>query len=379
MDTMQQITKARAALILDQPFFGTLALRLKPKIDNSSPTAWTNGREIAFNEKFVESLSLDQLKGLICHEVMHCAAGHITRRQNRDMKKWNVAGDYAINQIIEDARMTLPPGRLISSRFAGMHAEAIFAALPTDAGQGPNNGPGDSDPGQCGEVRDAPAEDGNGPPSPADMSQTAVDWEIAVRQAAQAAKARGNLPGGLKEFIKAATAHPAPWRDILRRFITETAKDDYQWSRPNRRFIHQGVYLPSLHSEKMGRVAIVIDTSGSISSKELSIFGAELSAILEDTKASALLMYCDTSIQKTLELSPDNLPLTLESIGGGGTDFRPPFKYIEDHDHRPVCLVYLTDMEGCFPDTPPPYPVLWATTENHEAPFGEIVKINTKV
>ena len=98
MTAAEKITKARAGLVLDLPFFGSLALRLKCKPDETCQTAWTDGQSIGYNPEFIDPLPLDQVKGLLAHEVMHLACSHHTRRGNRDPKKWNIAGDFAINQ-----------------------------------------------------------------------------------------------------------------------------------------------------------------------------------------------------------------------------------------------------------------------------------------
>ena len=88
------------------------------------------------------------------------------------------------------------------------------------------------------------------------------------------------------------------------------------------------------------------------------------------------MIYCDAAVNRVDEFGPDD-ELKLEMVGGGGTDFRPPFAYVEEHDVEPQCLVYLTDMYGAFPEQSPEYPTMWATfTENIEAPFGETVRID---
>jgi predicted metal-dependent peptidase len=60
--------------------------------------------------------------------------------------------------------------------------------------------------------------------------------------------------------------------------------------------------------------------------------------------------------------------------GGGGTDFCPPFQYVQDQGIRPECLVYLTDLYGPFPAAPE-YPTLWCSTTSQVAPFGTTIEI----
>lgn len=87
MQALDKIRKARAALILDQPFFGSLALRLQLQEDPAAETMWTDGRAIGYNPAFVDTLTFPQVKGVLAHEVLHIANCHHTRRGNRDARR----------------------------------------------------------------------------------------------------------------------------------------------------------------------------------------------------------------------------------------------------------------------------------------------------
>jgi predicted metal-dependent peptidase len=187
-----------------------------------------------------------------------------------------------------------------------------------------------------------------------------------------------HLPDSIARMVEEIINPKIDWREALRRFVSALARDDYSWTPPNRRYIHQGLYLPSLRSEKLGDIVVAVDTSGSISPKDLDQFGAELTAIMEEHPGTeAHVVYCDTAIRGTAHVTSDDLPLTLEARGGGGTDFRPPFAWVEEQNINPVALVYLTDMEcSRFPDAPT-YPVLWVRTGSGggDAPFGEVIDL----
>ena len=169
MRASEKITKARAGLILDQPFFGALSLKLRVVEDQNCETAWTDGVSLGYSPEFIDGLSLEQTKGLISHEVMHCACAHQVRRGGRDHKKWNIAADYAINGILTGAGFVLPDGGLINSAFDDKSADEIYNLIPDpppDQGDGDGQGgqgDGNPDPGGCGEVRDTPGPDGSGP------------------------------------------------------------------------------------------------------------------------------------------------------------------------------------------------------------------------
>jgi len=356
-ETLRKVTAARSGLILDQPFFGALSLRLKVVEDSDCKTAWTDGTSLGFSPDFVSSLSHGELMGLVAHEVLHCACGHPWRKGQRDHGQWNKACDYAINDVLVDAGFILPDGALLSPAFAGKSAEWIYDRLP-------NSGDNDE---QAGEVRDGQ-----------DDSQTAgddsqlgkQDWVQATKQAA--AIAAGTMSGSLSQFADKATKPPVNWRSVLKRFVQDLSKDDYTWSRPNTRYLCSGLYLPALHCETMGRIVIAKDISYSVDEVASSQFSAEISAIFDELKPSSIeVIYCDTEIQKHDVFESGDF-LELEAIQGGGTDFRPVFDAIED---PPACLIYLTDLEGPLPDCPPDYPVLWAVTGERVAPWGETVAL----
>jgi predicted metal-dependent peptidase len=119
---------------------------------------------------------------------------------------------------------------------------------------------------------------------------------------------------------------------------------------------------------------VAIDTSGSIDQATLNAFGSEIKAIAQSTRPSKIhVIYCDSEINHVDEFGPND-DLKFEMHGGGGTDFRPPFAYVEEHSITPVCFVYLTDMYGNFGKAPS-YPVMWCATTDVIAPWGETVQI----
>jgi predicted metal-dependent peptidase len=368
----KKLAKGRAGLILDQPFFGGLALRLNlvEDFDNpANPTATVDGKEIRYNPEWIDSMSLDEVKGVLCHEIMHCANQHHTRRGDREPERWNSACDYAINPLIEGCGLTLP-NPLSDPHFNNMAAEEIYPKLPE--GDDKNQG---NDPGKCGGVQDAPGKDG-GQASADDRAKAASEWKVAVAQAATQAQTMGELPGALERMVDEMLEPVLDWREILRRFVDTSAKNDYQWFPPNRRHIHNGLILPSLRSQELKNVTMAMDTSGSITEENLKAFGAEVRAIVEDYRANTKVIYCDAKVQRVEEFDAYT-PVELSPRGGGGTDFRPVFDLIEESGEYPVCLIYQTDGYcSDFPKVEPSYPILWILTERNDSfrpPFGDVI------
>jgi predicted metal-dependent peptidase len=360
-----QLIRARTALILDQPFFGSLALRL-PLVENLSiKTLAVDGKNIFYNPEFVLSMSHKVTMSAVAHEVMHCVLDHLARRDGRDPKKWNHAGDYALNQILEDVQFEIPKEWLRADGYKGMSADEIYKMLPDmPDDQGGAGAPG----GSLDEMLP-------GEPDPAAQTQMTQEWKVATIQAANAAKAMGKLPSDLQRFVEGLTASKVDWRAELRRFVSERSKADYSWSRPNRTMLHYGVYMPSLYSESMGDIIIGVDTSGSISDDVLAAFSAEVNAIAAEVLPATIhVVYCDAQVNH-VDVFQRHDQVKLTPHGGGGTRFSPVFDYVAEQNLRPVCLVYLTDLFGetNFPE--PEYPTLWTCISNEVAPWGTTVKL----
>jgi predicted metal-dependent peptidase len=380
---LSKITAARVSLLRDNPFFGYLALNLKVILDPTCKTAWTDGRSLGFNPEFAESLSHDRLTAVVGHEVMHCACGHPWRRAGRSMPTWNIACDKAINEELVKAGFTLPDGALYpSGDESGKSAEWIFARMRQEdkpgqgqgqpqPGQGEPGGPAD-EPDPLGEVRDAPTgPDAQGEPAPSEQM-----WKERAASALTHAKLAGKVPGGMERVVKQALRPRVDVRSLLLRFFTDRAASDYSWTRPNTRYLSQGLYLPSLESRSLGEVAIMVDTSGSIDDTALGTARAILESVIEECNPSAVTLYFADAEVKHVERIEAGAPITWTPKGGGGTDFRPALEAIEI-DGGPVCIVCITDLEGTFPDAAPAIPVLWlSTSERITAPFGETVYID---
>jgi len=378
-----RIQRARTALLLDHPFFGSLLFRLKGHETSSVETMATDGVSLFYNPTFVQDLTAAQLTGVLAHEALHPALQHHVRRLGREPERWNRACDYAINPLVIDAGLALPEGVLLEDCFRGMSAERIYNLLEQeesnevgpppvspveDSGAGGPTAP--VTPGGFGQVIDAP-----GPEEPGgkDPEQQAMEWQIAVTQAQTISKLAGKLPAGVARSLDGAAKARVDWRELLRRAWSDTTPSDYSWMRPNRRHIWQGLYLPGIQREGVGEVVIFVDCSGSINARQLALFEAEVRSILDGQRPERVYaVYFDTCVHK-VDMCAAGQPIRLTPVGGGGTDFRPCFAWIEDRRLRPQIVVFLTDLYGPLPDQEPPVPVLWASTGKQQAPFGQVI------
>ena len=389
----RRFQKARTTLLLDHPFFGSLLFRLKGRESRSIKTMATDGVSLFYNPDFVDTLNAATLCGVLAHEVLHPGLQHHVRRSGRDPKRWNEACDYAINPILLDAGLHLPEGVLVDDRFREMSAEQIYNQLQTEAEQGrsdpddrqesggdgggsPDPSPGESgEPsapvteGGIGQVLDAPTAGGETPTT----EEQAREWSVAVNQAVTVAKQAGKVPAGVERSLDGAAEAALDWRELLRRAWSETTPADYSWMRPNRRHIWAGLYLPGVVREGVGEVAIAVDCSGSVNSRQLQLFEAEVRSILEGQRPQRVYVLYFDAIVHNVETFEAGQRVSLNPVGGGGTEFGPCFEWLEEHSVRPQTLIFLTDLYGSFPDSEPPYPVLWASTGGRRTPFGEVI------
>jgi predicted metal-dependent peptidase len=365
VSAISKITAARTSMILDEPFFGSLALSLTFKEDLTCDTAWTDGRHLGYNPKFIESLTHAEIVGLCKHEVLHCAMGHPWRRDGREHKTFNVACDLAINPDCG----TLPKGSLVpDASQRGKSAEWIYARLPQPDPNGKQGGQGKNDP--AGEVRDAPTrQDEDGHPAP-----TEGEWKQRTAEALQAAKMQGSIGGDFARKIEVALDKRIDIRSLLLRFFSERSADDYSWTRPNPRFLSQNLYLPSLNSTCLGHVSILIDTSGSVDSTSLAYARSIVEQVIDECCPSSVSVhYVDAKVCRVDRFGKGE-PLEWHPVGGGGTNFTSYFEQVETGEDIPVCVVGISDLYATFGDAPT-VPVLWLSTTDKVAPFGETVPI----
>ncbi len=130
----RKLAAARTRLVLDKPFLGALVLRL-PLIEaqgNWCETSATDARSIYYNPEYMAPLSLSQVQFVLAHEALHCGLSHFARREHRDLNRWNLACDYAVNPLLVIDGLELAPGALYDEKYNGMSAEEIYPLIKPD-------------------------------------------------------------------------------------------------------------------------------------------------------------------------------------------------------------------------------------------------------
>ena len=375
-DLPRKIARSKVRLMLDKlskgwGFYASVLYQMPMVEKNSLPTMATDGKSIFYNAEFTDALSEPELDGVKVHEAYHRILKHHLRQGKRDHELWNIACDYAINPIIIQSGLVLPEGALIDAKFKGMSAEKIYDILQKDQGDDGNGG-GVPQPQEWGNVEDQ----GGG------MSEDQIKSEEAtinaqVVMAVNSMKTEaGKLPANIKEIIDEMKRSQIDWKDVLNRFIGGDQPEGYSYRRPNRRqwYLNE-VVTPISNKVGCGDIVVGIDTSGSVSSVELSHFLGELNAIAESSGAeSVTIITCDYDVQDVVRYEKGDQIEDIVCKGRGGTRVMPVFDYISENNINVDNFIYFTDMGICdYPQQDVGYPILWVSSDmrGEEAPIGE--------
>ena len=389
---IDKLTTARVGLLLKAPFFGNMATRMQ-LIDASEwcPTAATNGRNFYYNKKFIEKLSVKKLEFLFGHEILHCVFDHFSRLGSRDPQLANIAQDYAVNQILVDERIgdKITEVKIcLDSKYRGMAWEEIYDQLYEQAEKIPMEqllkSLGDlldehikEGDGQGGKDDD---KDGKGKPGMSKADAQAIRDEIkqAMIQSAAAAGA-GKTPAGVMRLIKNMTEPKISWRELVRQEIQSIIRNDYSFTRPNRKSMHSGAILPGMKEATTIDIACSIDMSGSIGEADATVFLSEVKGVLDQFEDFKVNLWCfDTEIYNHKEITHDNAHdlIDYEPQGGGGTMFEANWEFMKEQGIQPKKFIMFTDGYPCGDWGDPDYcDTIFIVKGNTqaEAPFGQTV------
>ncbi len=356
------LDKAKVSIVTQHPFFASILMKRQLIDDETIPTAAVDQRgQIYINPKWFNTLSVDEIVFVLAHEIGHVIGQHASRRGTRNAKKWNIAGDAWINDMLKASGIGQPiKGCVDMPGSKDETVDEIYNKLPDNPdGEGP------------GGTGDDLIERGS-PVSPDEATRIDAETRVEIAQAAQAAKAQGKMPAALAKIIADLIDPGTPWHEILERYMTSFTRGDYTWSRPNRRFADIA-YLPSTGKlPEMGEIVVQVDVSGSISQRELAHYNGHMSRIIEQCNPERVhVLYVDTQVCKH-QVFEQGEEVTLEFYSGGGTDMEAGFDFIAEQGIDPEVFVCLTDGYTDFNvANAPSYPVLWCISSDIEAPYGE--------
>ena len=364
---IDKLVTARIALLLKHPFFGNLATRLRlVNADDWCPTAGTDGRHFFYNTKFIDSLTPKEAEFLFGHEVLHNVFEHmLVRIGDRNPMLWNIAADYAVNQILVEQKIgDMPQGKkgenkgFQDDKYKDWNAERIYDDLYKTAKKngkkflkklgklidehidwGKGNKPGkNNDKNKNGKGKQPVY-------TKQELKKIRDEIKEAMISAAQSTGA-GNLPGALQRLVKDLTEPKMNWREIIQQQIMSTLKADYTWMRPSRKAWHTTAILPGQKNDEMIDICLALDASGSISDQQCKEFLTEVKNIMDQYKDFRIHLWSfDTKVFNPKVFTPDNSDELLDyKLGtGGGTEFECNWDYMKNEGIAPKKFIMFTD------------------------------------
>ena len=398
MNTARRFSKIRIGLMRSPTFsrLGPLMMLGSTKLVDDMPTACTNGRDELYGIAFVESLKDTEVAYVIIHENMHKAGRHLTiydKLRAIDPKLTNQACDYWNNSRIkladpQEKYVAMPKDAdgknigLFDAKYNTWTVFQIFKDLqanpPPEGGEG---GPGE--PGEGGGGLDEHDWDGAGELSKQEVEALEEDIKQAIRQGEIAAQKAGHGAGGADLGLGELLKPRVNWRQQLRQFLNTTCRkrQSSTWAKPNRRFLHMGIIMPSLSGKSMREAVIAEDVSGSMYFEDR--FTKAMSEVQELVGNLGIekvhLLYWDGCVEKHEIYNATTGKTAMEHTqprGGGGTDPSCIPAYLKEKKIKPDCVVVVTDGEinnwGTWS-----VPVLWAVVNRHAitAPVGKTINI----
>jgi len=360
-----RLIQARVKMLLTQDFWGKLATRMKLiNADEWCPTLATDGKNFYYNSSFVLSLkSIDKVVFGFAHEVLHCIYDHIARTGGRDKKISNIAQDYVINTDLVHHKVGAKIDEIdiiFDMKYYGWAWEAVYDDIMKNVKQididelaemlldehledAPGDGSGESD-----------GQDENGVSrkrpvlSKEERDRIKDEFRESILQAAQGAKA-GSLPLGVERMVNNLTDPKMDWRTLITMKVPSLAKNDYSYARPNKKYQFSGIVMPGLQREESIDVCVAIDTSGSISQKQLEEVVSEVVGLMDMYAEFTLRIWqFDTQVYGYETFTKDTAQdmLTYRIKGGGGTSFQCNWDFMKEEGIEPKLFIMFTDGES---------------------------------
>jgi len=393
MDKVQSLSKTAKDLMLKEPYYGFFLIMLNKLWSKRIPTAGVSKNGINYqlvvNDDFWEGLSENHRLGLLKHELLHIAFGHLTTVfKFSDRKMANIAMDMEINQYIDVDY--LPEGGIMIDNYAELNldrkagARYYYDKLKEAKDEKDQNGTSGSPEFDklCDQMDSG---DGEGLPDHSTWDEfenlSEAEQKLIEKQLQkvlgdakeQTVKKRGSVPGEIEGVIviEEIVAPKFDWRGYIRRFTGISTKVFTKKIRrkENRRFSDN----PGLKIKMRQHMLLAIDTSGSVSNDELMEFMNEIHHIYK-AGVDITIIQCDTSIRSIEAYRGKN---DLKVHGRGGTEFDPVLDYYNENSKKYTSLVYFTDGE-CDANVKPKGNVLWVISERsamNESLPGKVIKL----
>ncbi len=364
--THDEISRAVVDLIHEEPFFGHLLVQISREVGPRLKTAgvgYRNGHPLlSVNPSFFVGTLSDRAErvAVIKHEVLHLLLDHVGRSDaaRPDHRIRNLAADLVVNQLIGDwplprgaitcdsFEIELPPDQTMEWYYDRLREEEDGV---TEGLHGEHSDHGDWDESDS-----------------VDTSAARAELAEAAKQAkARAGDTFGDAPGLVQDLVNALIAETEPsvdWRRVIRLFASTSQRTRIANTlrRPSKRF---GTY-PGTRVRRHRRIAVVVDTSGSVDDDRLGRFFSEIRSIWR-SGAEVTVVESDLAVRRHWTYAGE-APV---AIGGrGGTRFDPALEWIAAASRPFDGAIYLTDGLARPPRVDPGCPLLWVVPAGADPP-----------
>jgi predicted metal-dependent peptidase len=374
----EKLKTARIGLLIREPFFGSMATNLELVRDDNFNTAATDGMYFYYNLAFIHSLTLKQTEFLFGHEVLHNVFEHLLRKEERNMKLWNIACDYVVNDILVQSKIgDQIEDLLLDKKYHGWYAEAVYDDLMKNVETLDLEDLLDR---LCDEHMDGMEENGRGL---SEAQKNEMRNKIRENLLNSIQTAAGKLPAGVDRYVNNLTQPKMNWKELLRQDIQAVIKTDYSFYRPAKKGRSEGIVLPGSIKENALDICIAIDTSGSISDDDLKVFLSEIQGIMSQYTDYTIRVWCfDTEVHnEQIYRSDEGGDIsTYAAKGGGGTLFEANWEYMKKISLQPKIFIMFTDMcpNSGWGDAHYCDNVIFVgyKSGNRQAPFGTTITID---
>lgn len=371
----------------------------KVEIRDDVPTACTDGWNVRYGRKFMEPLTVPETTGVALHEGLHKFLKHIPRFRKlmkKDGRLINAAMDYAINDFIHNLKdktlAVLPGEHLYHPMFHNWSVIEIYEYLktgrdkdgkkrgePQEKGDGMQIG-GQHHPLDSMDQHEVESFDG-GEMTEEKAKEIIEKIDSAIQQGAVIAGAMNvELPRAVTELLNP----PVDWRQEMYEFTSQHAKgaDELTMRKYNRRYVADDRYMPTMYSETVSKVYLLIDTSGSIDQRGLNEWAGAAASMCESVQPEEVhVLWWDTKVHAEQVFTSgqfSQIRELLKPVGGGGTYVSSVNDYINQNKLTGDCAIVLTD--GYVEDSPRwniEMPTLWMVTQNRAfvPPAGRVIKV----
>ena len=372
------LTKAKSQLTTKYPYFGMLASKLKHEANDKVKTYASNGVRFLYNEEFIQNCTKEELFFILTNCVMHHILSHQQRKLKRKGYLWQLATDYAINNLLFKNGLKIPEGVNFDKKFKDMYAEEIYDVLKKELIE---SGIDSFDEENIQNHNEKKSKDLTKSFRQVKNIKDNLDekdeeqWEYSATLAKEVAMRKSLMPLGFERLAKKVVAQNIDWKFELYNAINRHMRNNYAFMPPNKKHLYRSFALPSLTSDTLSLI-VAIDTSGSIQEDILGAFIEEFKSIMQNFPSVNIeLLIADAKVHAHYSFKgADEINFALK--GGGGTDYRPVFDYIDANFPMASMLLYFTDGDGIFPRIPPSYEVLWALSNKKDRiPFGRSLVI----